>query len=291
MDMTGCLLNYGNVEEVVKEISERVYTELKFTVNCGIAYNKLLAKMASDFEKPNRIHTLYEHEIEAKLWKLPVGELFMVGKKSVDKLHAMRIQTIGDLAKTDKKLIIKKFGKTGSMMHDYANGIDFSEVISKRPKPKGVGNEITFSQDLSDYNKICEHLLPLAEQTMYRLRKEKMSATVVAVKIKTKDFQILTKQRKLHAPTDSTKEVHEVAKELLKEVLKNYSIRLVGVRVDGLVDNNEIQLSLFDADTRNKQHKLDNAVDKIKDKFGYKSISRASEINVKREEDFNDSSN
>jgi len=266
LDMTGCLFN-RSIEDIAKELSAKIYKELGFTVNIGIANNKVLAKMASELEKPNKIHTLYKHEIETKLWRLPVAELFMVGKKSVEKLHAMRIFTIGDLAKADKNLIVKKFGKFGLQMHEYANGIDYSEVIYTKQKPKGVSNETTLTQDLADYDKICEYLLPLVEQTMYRLRKEKMSATVVAVKIKTKDFQILTKQRKLYTATDSTKEVCEEAKLLLKEVLKNNYIRLIGIRVDGLVDNSELQLSFFDVDNREKQHRLDTTVDKLKDKF------------------------
>jgi len=277
LDMTSSLLG-KTIEEIAKEIQLRVYKELKFTVNIGISSTKILAKTASDLEKPNRIHTLYLNEIERKMWPLPVNELFMVGKKSVDKLNSMKINTIGDLAKTDPKLIIKKFGKTGIMMHNYANGIDSSDVIHTKQRPKGIGNETTLAQDLADYNKVCEYLLPLVEKTMYRLRKEKMSGTVIAVKIKTKDFQILTKQKKLHAATDSTKEVCEVAKELLRDVLKNHHIRLIGIRVDGLVDNNEVQLSFFDTKNTDKQHRLDCSIDKMKDKFGYGMITRGSDL-------------
>ncbi|MCL2859275.1 MAG: DNA polymerase IV [Oscillospiraceae bacterium] len=282
MDMTGCTMNYNSIMDIAKEVSARVFAELGFTVNIGIAHNKLLAKMASDLEKPNKIHTLYENEIETKIWGLPVNELFMVGKKSVDKLRAMHINTIGDLAKSDKNLIVKKFGKFGLQVHNYANGIDNSEVIYTKQKPKGVSNETTLAEDISDYDRICEHLLPLAEQTMYRLRKENMSATVISVKIKTKDFQIFSKQRKLQVATDSTKEVFDTAKELLQEVLKNKDIRLIGIRVDGLVDNSEVQFSFFDIKNRDKQKRLDNAVDKIKDKFGYGMITRAGELKRKK---------
>lgn len=278
MDMTGCLLNYTSLDEAAREISERIYRELGFTVNIGMSSNKLLAKMASDFEKPNKIHTLYKHEIGTKMWNLPVNELFMVGKKSVEKLRAMRINTIGDLANTDRDKLVKHFGKFGSQMHNYANGIDDSEVIHLRQKPKGVGNETTFSKDISDYNKLCEYLHGLAEQTMYRLRKENMSATVVAVKIKTNKFQLFTKQRKLQVATDNTKEVYEIAKELLKEVLEKHSLRLIGIRVDGLIDNDAVQISFFDSENRDKQKKLDNTIDKLKDKFGYDTIGKAREI-------------
>ena len=278
MDMTGGLLKHKTIEDVAEELLERVYKELKFTVNIGISNNKLLAKMASDFEKPNKIHTLYPREIENKMWQLPVSELFMVGKKSIDKLKIMQINTIGDLAKIEYNSLIKKFGKFGDLIWKYANGIDDSEVIYTNQKPKGIGNETTLAQDLSDYNKICEYLLPLTEQTMHRLRKENMSATVVNIKIKTKEFKLLTHQKKLAEATNSTKEVYKSAKELLKDILNNHSIRLIGIRVDGLVDNNQIQLSLFDVENNNKQKNLDKVMDIIKEKHGYNSIKRGGKI-------------
>ena len=123
LDMTSFLGNRKLID-VAYEINSRVEKELGFTVNVGVSSNKLLAKMASDFEKPNKVHTLYEYEIEDKMWSLPVSELFMIGKKTVPKLYNLRIRTIGDLAKTDKEFLIKRFGKFGLMMWNYANGID-----------------------------------------------------------------------------------------------------------------------------------------------------------------------
>jgi len=278
MDMTGCLMGKKSIEEVAKEISNRVSEELKFTVNIGISNNKILAKMASDFEKPNKIHTLYPHEIQEKMWHLPVGELFMVGKRSVGKLNAMKIHTIGDLARFDHKLIMKKFGKFGDVMWRNANGLDNSEVVHKRPRPKGIGNETTLPKDISDYDKLCECLLPLTEQTMYRLRKENMSATVINVKIKTADFAEYSHQRKIPEATDSTKEVYEIAKELLREVLKGRNVRLIGVRVDGLVENNQVQLSIFDTPNKEKQKKIDKTLDDIRAKYGYDSIGLSGKL-------------
>jgi len=267
MDITGCLMNNQTIMDIAKEISARIYKELGFTVNIGISCNKVLAKMASDFEKPNKIHTLYPDEIQTKMWPLPVNELFGVGRKSIDKLQSMHINTIGDLAKTDHTLLIKKFGKFGDLIYNNANGIDASEVNYKKQRPKSIGNETTLPYDLSDYDMISEHLLILTEQTMYRLRKENMSATIVNVKIKTKNFVNLSHQRKLPEATDSTKEVYATAKELLKELLGPYSIRLIGITVNGLVDNDQIQLSMFDSGDKSKQQKLDKAVDKIKEKY------------------------
>ncbi|MDR0979188.1 MAG: DNA polymerase IV [Lachnospiraceae bacterium] len=136
LDMTNSLMGRG-ILDIAKEISDRIAKELKFTVNIGVAHNKLLAKMASDFQKPNKIHTLLsKQEVEEKMWGLPVIELFMVGKNSINKLNDMGIKTIGDLAKTDPKILTKRFGKFGLMMYNYANGIDDSEINYQKHIPK-----------------------------------------------------------------------------------------------------------------------------------------------------------
>lgn len=273
--MKDTLLNKAN------EISKRVKEELGFTVNIGVANNKLLAKMASDFQKPDRVHTLFKDEIETKMWKLPVSELFMLGRKTVPKLYNMNIKTIGDLAKTDKNLLIKKFGKHGKIMWEYANGIDEAEVIYKHEKPKGVGNSITLPIDIGNMEKLEEVLLALTEQVTYRLRKYELLANVVNVQLRTKDFVDFSHQKKLDLPTSNTKDIYEKAKELLYEMYKqNTFIRLVGVRVDNLVSKDEMQLSLFSREAQEKQENLDKVVDTLKNKYGYNSITRAGKMNV-----------
>lgn len=262
------------------EISKRIREELGFTVNIGVSTNKLLAKMASDFEKPNKIHTLYQNEIEKKMWPLDVSDLFMVGKKSALKFNAIGIFTIGDLAKTDKFYISKKFGKFGKMVWEYANGIDDSKVNFEYEKPKGIGNSITLPYDISNLEKLEEVLLVLCEQVCYRLRKVDMLATKVSVQIKTKDFEVFSKQKKMDIQTDSTKEIYITAKELLKELKKNYFVRLVGVRVEGLLELESLQTSFFVPNTENKQNKIDKVTDEIKEKYGYDIIKRATKLKV-----------
>ena len=149
LDMTSYLMK-STLLDKAKEISKRVKEELGFTVNIGVAHNKLLAKMASDFTKPDRVHTLFEEEIQSKMWVLPVGELFMLGKRTVPKLNNMQIRTIGELAQSDKNLLSKKFGKHGIQMWEYANGIDKSEVNYKEELPKGVGNSVTLAENISN---------------------------------------------------------------------------------------------------------------------------------------------
>lgn len=277
IDMTE-FLNNRKLIDVAYEISKRVREELKFTVNIGVAHNKLLAKMASDFQKPNRVHTLYEKEIPRKMWNLPISELFMVGRRTLPKLYNMNIKTIEDLAKTDKNLLIKKFGKFGKVMWEYANGIDDSEVNYLKQKPKGVGNSTTVSQDITNIEKIEEVLLALTEHTTYRLRKHNMLANVVSVQLRTSDFKNYSHQRKLNFSTNSTKEIFKTAKELVRQLYNNEPIRLIGIRIDNLCEEEEKQISLFEDQNIKKQEKLDKVVDNIKDKFGYEMITRAGDM-------------
>lgn len=204
-------------------------------MNVGGAHNKLLAKMASDFTKPDRVHTLFEEEIPTKMWRLPISDLLMLGRKTIPKLYNMGIKTIGQLAHTDKQLLTKKFGKHGTMMWEYANGIDNTEVHYQFEKPKGIGNSTTLPVDFNESSKLEEVLLALTEQVTYRLRKYDMLANVVNVQLRTKDFEDKTHQRKLSFPTSSTREIYALAKELFEEMYKQGTpIRLIGMRVDNL---------------------------------------------------------
>ena len=278
LDMTNCLLGDTLLNKAY-EINKRVKTELGFTVNVGVAHNKLLAKMASDFTKPDRVHTLFEEEIPSKMWPLPISELFMLGRKTIPKLYNMRIKTIGQLASADKQMMIKKFGKHGLMMWEYANGIDNSEVQYQHEKPKGVGNSTTLPIDVSDISKLEEILLALTEQVTYRLRRYNLLANVVNVQLRSKDFEDKSHQRKLPEATSNTKDIYMVAKELLHEMyIKGIPIRLIGMRVDNLVEKNEVQLSLFSNADNEKQEKIDKVVDDLKQKYGYNSITRAGKL-------------
>lgn len=278
LDMTEYLMK-DTLLNKAKEISRRVKEELGFTVNVGVAHNKLLAKMASDFIKPNKIHTLFEEEIPKKMWPLPVSELFMIGKRTVPKLYNMQIRTIGDLAKIDEKILTKKFGKHGTMMWEYANGIDNSEVQYKEEKPKCVGNSITLPENINEIEKLEEILLALAEQVGYRLREYDLLANTVRVQLRTKNFEDTSHQSKLLVATSSTKEIYQKAKELLNQMFyKTMSIRLIGLSVDNLTEKNATQISLFNENNFEKQDKIDKVVDELKNKYGYNTITRAGKM-------------
>lgn len=280
LDLTGYIPKPRKLIDIAYEISKRAREELGFTVNIGVAPNKILAKMASDFEKPNKVHTLYQEEIETKMWILPVSELFMVGRRSPPKLQKMGIKTIGDLAKSDEKLLIKNFGKYGKMIWEYSNGIDNEEVNYIKEKPKNIGNSITLPYDYNNIEKIEEVLLALVEQVSYRLRNQEMFANVVNIQIKTNEFKVFSHQRKLDFATDSTKIIGKEAKKLLTEIYNNTPIRLIGVSVSGLVEKEERQISLFENIENEKQKKIDSVLDNIKEKYGYEAITRAGKMQI-----------
>lgn len=275
LDMTEYLGDKTLLDKA-KEINRRVREELGFTVNIGVANNKLLAKMASDFTKPDRIHTLYREEIPIKMWSLPVAELFSIGRRTVPKLNEMGIKTIGELAHFDRNALIKKFGKQGNVIWEYANGIDNSEVNYREEKPKCIGNEITLPKDLWKIQDLEEILLALTEQVTYRLRKQNMLANSVSVQLKTREFISTSHQGKLDFATSNTHLIYKKAKQLLTEMHnENNFIRLIGVRVDNLTDTQEVQLSLFNGKNEEKKEKIDSIMDELKNKYGYNSITLA----------------
>jgi DNA polymerase-4 len=277
MDLTGFLMNKKLID-IAYEINKRVYKEFGFTVNIGVAPNKLLAKMASDFEKPNKVHTLYRNEIETKMWPLPVSELLMIGKKTVPKLVNMQIKTIGDLAKTDKNLLIKKFGKHGALMWEYANGIDESEVNNKVELPKSIGNSVTLPKDVFTKDEIEKILVALAEQVTFRLRKYNLLANVVNIQLRTNQFVDYSHQKRLNVPSSNTKDIIELSKEILSTMNIDSPIRLIGLRVDDLENKDEVQLSFFTPDE--KQSNLDKTIDELKQKYGFTKITRAGKLDV-----------
>lgn len=279
LDMTEYLMK-STLMDKAKEIRKRVNEELGFTVNIGLSSNKLLAKMASDFEKPNKIHTLYLNEIEEKMWPLPIRELFMLGRKTVPKLYNMNIKTIGDLAKSDANQLINKFGKHGKMMWEYANGIDESEVVYKYEEPKSISNSTTLAKDVQDLDSLNEILLALSEHISYRLRKHDMLANVINVGLRTNEFKDFSHQSKLDLPTASTKQIYSKSKELLKSMYKGEAIRLVALRADKLINKDEGQISLFNMADKEKQEKLDNTLDELRQKYGYSSITRAGKLKI-----------
>jgi DNA polymerase-4 len=273
-------LDFSNMEHLYKDymelaetIKERVKGELGFTVNIGISSNKLLAKVASDFKKPDMIHTLFPHEIEQKMWPLPVEDLFMVGRATAPKLHNLNINTIGDLANYDLEILKRKFKNHGQVIHDYANGLDTSEVRkSNYIDMKGIGNSTTIAFDVDDRDTAHKVLLSLCETVAMRLRHSQNCCTVVSISIRSSDLIFYSRQRKLAVATDSTRKIYEVACYLFDNVWKGNPIRHLGIHITDFCGNDFYQCSLLDTFNYDKNRKINKAVDEIRLKYGSKAI-------------------
>ena len=280
-----CYLEYTKIKsmqgdplEFAKKLQKEILDELKFTVNIGIANNKLCAKMASDFTKPYKIHTLYKEQIEEKMWPLEVGELFGIGKKTVPKLNKLNIFTIKDLANTTPEILYPYFKNQSQNMINWANGIDDSPVISTPQEPKGIGNEITLERDIDDITKLNEYLLFLSEKVGLRLRRQNKYANVIAVILKDNTFKKYSHQKKLETATNDSTEIYNNAKKILKEIYKEEKIRLIGIRLDNLTDKKIKQVSIFDEEKETDN--IDSVIDQINIKYG-NIVKKASLVNKK----------
>ena len=312
MDVTGTAELYRSFEteeqkwplSLAYHISNEIKTDLGFTVNVGVSVNKLLAKMASDFEKPDKVHTLYPEEIPRKMWPLPVGELFGCGARTAERLRTLGVVTIGDAAALDEEVLKRALGdKAGTYIWRSANGLSDSPVEPVREEAKSVSNEITLSADIVDSN--FNRFMPvkvhsLSESVARRLRKAGLSGSTVVAPVKTSDFRRRSKQVPLSAPTDSAPIIEAAAMDLFRDLCfgtvnsaglfaEDVGVRLVGVGVTNIDHGENRQLSLFDlpsgTDTlleagesaenetnsqhsTEKQHKLDAMEDAINGKFG-----------------------
>lgn len=276
LDMTETIHLFGDPVTVADRLRERIHRELGFTVNIGIAPNKLLAKMASDFEKPDRTHTLYTHEVPVKMWPLPVRELFFVGGSAAGKMERIGIHTIGDLAACDLRILKAHLGdKYATQIHAYANGIDHDPVAERDPINKGYGNSTTLSHDVSDYETACQVLLSLSETVGARLRFDKVRCNCICVELKDWQFRTQSHQLTLDTATDSTAVLYQNACKLLKEFWDLTPVRLIGLRTTRISEDTFEQISLFETEKSRKLKDLEKAVDSIRGKYGIDSVKRA----------------
>ncbi|ADL03923.1 DNA polymerase Y family protein [Lacrimispora saccharolytica] len=277
LDMSSTIHLFGPPLVAANRIRERIWRELGFTVNIGVAPNKLLAKMASDFKKPNLCHTLFTHEISSKMWPLPIGDLFFVGHSARKKLEGIGIHTIGELASCSISHLKPLLGeKYALLIHDYAWGIDSSPVAERESFNKGYGNSTTLSHDIDDFDVACQVLLSLSETVGARLRTDHVMSDCICVEIKDWNFQTRSHQITLNNPTDSTAVIYENACKLLKELWDRTPLRLIGVRTTKISEEGYFQLNLFESEHTRKMKEMEKAVDRIRSKFGTDSVKRAS---------------
>ncbi len=264
-----------NYIDVACEIKERIKKELGFTVNIGIGPNKLLAKMASEFEKPDKVHTLFKNEIPEKMWPLPVENLFMVGSKTKEKLNSRGLFTIVQLAKQSPEYMYSWLKKPGLLIWEYSHGIENSSVRNEELPIKSIGNSTTTSFDVDTKKEAYLFLLSLSETVGMRLRETNRCGKVIAISLKNHNFYTYSHQIKLDTPINSTNLIYKTVIKLFDEAWDGEPIRLFSVRVSELCSNDFYQLSIFNKQNK-KEIKLDKTIDKIRNKYGDTSIFRSS---------------
>lgn len=279
IEMTGTNYLYKNHIELAHKIKEDVKKLFGFTVNIGIGNNKLCAKMASDFEKPDKVHTLFKDEIASKLWPLDVGELFMVGKKTKEELNKIKIFTIKDLANTDERTLERKFKSQAKYLKEAAWGIDNSKVTERSSKRESISTTETLNHDYTDEDKLKEILFRQADDVARQLRKQGEYANTVAVIFKNNQFKNYSAQAKLKLPSNSTKKIYELAIKIFDENYKKDPIRLIGIRLADFQTKKEEQISLFEEKESTEtveNEEIQRTIDKINNKFGKSLVTPAS---------------
>ena len=278
LDMSGTSRLYPDPIEIAKTIKNEIRDTLGFTVNVGVGSNKLLAKMASDFEKPDKIHTLFTEEIPSKMWPLPVEDLFSLGRSAAERLHGMHIRTIGELAAIDVADLRAVFGiKMGEHLHRYANGIDTSPVLAESEEAKGYGNSTTLAKDLTTAEEAYPILLSLADSCASRMRNDGQKATCVSVTIRDTAFRDRSHQQHLSHATDITSEIYAVACRLFDDLWdRKMPLRLLGVSLSQLTREEAAQLSMFPDPKREREQELDRLIDGLRHRFGSGTIVRGS---------------
>ena len=247
IDMT--MRNWGeDPTYVAARLKDEIKEKLGFTVNVGIGPNKLLAKMASDFEKPDKVHTLWESEIAEKMWPLNVRDLLWVGKKTEEKLRAYGIHTIGELSRISVGSLTRLVGKKFALqLHEFSNGRDDSAVETEAQEAKSISAERTFPNDIGTEKDIDRALFNIACVVAYRLRRKKLSTSCISVFIKYKDFSVMQKQRQISLPTDITAVILNEARKLIWDIWNAGSpVRQIGIGVSRLTHEDIVQMSLFE---------------------------------------------
>lgn len=279
LDVTDSVSIKGDGEKIANEISGRMKSELGITVSIGVSFNKIFAKLGSDYKKPDAITTMHRDEYRKKAWPLPASDLLYVGRSTSVKLSNMGIRTIGDLATTDERILHSQLGKMGDILWAFANGYDDSPVKYENAHApiKSIGNSTTTPRDLVNDRDVKIVLTILAESVAARLRENGFKCRVVEISVRDNGLFSFTRQRKIDHATNVTREIAEEAYRLFKE---NYDwqkpIRSVGVRGADLVnDNYWEQIDLFSSvEQREKQMKVDEAIDTIRKRFGFYSVQR-----------------
>ncbi|MEG0392659.1 MAG: DNA polymerase IV [Anaerovoracaceae bacterium] len=279
LDVTASMNLFGSGKDIADAIRETVKKETGLTLSAGVSFNKIFAKMGSEYKKPDATTVISRENYKHILWPLPVSQLFFVGKVSAEKLKKSGIHTIGALALCEKSFLVALLGKQGSLIHDYANGRDMEPVakFSQLRKARSIGNGITFKRNLLGQEDIRIAVVGLSDKIAARLRKEKLKASGIKIEIKDPGFQVISRQKQLPYASNISGELINAAMELIQghwDMEK--PIRLLTITAINLCDETEEeQLSLvsFLSEDREKSEKIDRTLDSIREKYGNKAIS------------------
>lgn len=282
LDVTASQKLFGSGKEIADAIRETVKSELGLTLSAGVSFNKVFAKMGSEYKKPDATTEITRDNYKELLWPLPCIEFFGVGKATADRLNHLGIHTIGDIATAPKELLIAHFGKHGNVMWEHANGMDESSVslYSDRDPIKSVGNGITFKRDLLSERDIAVAVKGLSDTVAGRLRKYGLKACGIKVDIKDPYFKVISRQTQLFSPTWLASEISRASLEIINSSWKKGSpIRMLTITGINLTDDvDQEQLSLFGDDPTKKERteKVEFTMDAVRQKFGTDSIGFAS---------------
>ncbi|MCR4688124.1 MAG: DNA polymerase IV [Saccharofermentans sp.] len=282
LDMTGCVRDYKQAEQIALEIRNRVKTEYNLTCSVGISFNKIFAKLGSDYKKPDATTVFTEEDWKSKIWELPASDLLFVGRHTDSKLRKINVNTIGELASCNREYLINYLGKQGAMLWDYANGLDESPVAiaGHQREIKSVGNSTTTSSDMTSVAAIEKTMHKLADSVAERLRRHGLVGSVIQITVRDRDLKIYEHQRVLYEPTDSARVIYEMAMELFKESYDwSNGVRSLGVRCAKVMPaGSGVQMSIFtDIKTREKEAKLSKVIDELNTRYGKGSITTAKE--------------
>lgn len=284
VDVTGSRKLFGSAEQIGRTMKQNIYEELQLTASVGLAYNKFLAKLASDLDKPDGFYIVTPDDLQEKIWPLSIRRMMGVGGKTADMLEKMGIRTIGQLAVMDRGLLEHILGKAGGQMHELANGIDHRAVEPLR-EAKSFGRETTFPEDIDDRYILETVLFTLADDVCHSLRANHLKGRTVSIKIRYPDFKSITRAITLEQYTSSFEPVYEAVKQLMQHNYKDGTpVRLIGVTVSNLKQEDDIieQQDLFaNQKTAEKVDALNKIMDTLNDKYGGDVVHRARKINHK----------
>ena len=293
IDVTESYHLFGKPYDLAYEMQRRVLEEYGLTVSVGVSWNKVFAKLGSDLIKPSGMTIITRSNYKEIVWPLPVSELLYVGKQTTPKLNALGIYTIGDLATSSVKKLEKHFGVKGLQMWEFANGVEEGDVDCSgvMPAPKSIGNSTTPSHDINTKHQAKIIFRHLADSIASRLHDEKMKGFTIAISLRDIQLVTITRQKRISKATNNSTEILKTAMMLLDENYTfNIPLRSIGISVSNLIDNPEFeQISIFEntKESNQKQAIIDDTIDKLRDKFGYNVIKRASAVMDKDTENFN----